>query len=134
MIKIQFDAKFCTNGDYRFDNLESLIDPEAPLYKEVNIEYQASQDGYLIHIRLSVTGEANPCRRAIEDLLKNMFCNFHTIWSYLEREMYNFLAEAEVRVVLVTDRNIDWYDTIGGDYEGTYIRITNQSEEKETKI
>ncbi len=124
-IKIKIDAEFYTDGDFRFDNLDSLIDIHSSLYAGASVQYRASQNyaEQTIHIEFSAAGNDNPCLWAMKDLLESLVCNFRTHYCFLVKEMYDFLITARDNM-LRDMKDICWCDTIGGNYEGTHISIT----------
>lgn len=92
-MKLCFEAHFCTDGDFRFDEsqIQERFEVEKSLYKGAEIKYHYQHDGEYIDIFLSAVGDANACRWNLRDLLEELICSIRTSKYWLVRDLYELI-------------------------------------------
>lgn len=123
-MKLQLQMKFCTDGDFWFNNEEELFDLRKTLYHGAKISYNKKfdPDNQEINLTLIADGDSRACQWAVRDLLESLICNIRTIKYYLVQDLYNFLVPAR-EGLFREGEEINYTNTIGGNYEGTFISL-----------
>lgn len=131
-MKLKLELNFCTDGDFRFlDTDPKHLLTESSLYGDVVKEFTVDdkQDEERLHIVLYCKGEANCCRWAARDLLQNIITNgVRVVHYWLVDYLYHLITSPidtrkESGMLLWSDEDVNYYDTIGGNYEGTEILL-----------
>ena len=72
---------------------------------------------------LECEGEPNSCRWAVRDLIEGLFCNgIRTVHYWLIKDLYDFIIPVEENFLWSVE-DIHYYNTIKGNYEGTFIQL-----------
>lgn len=121
-MKLQLNFVFATDGDFSFTNIESLFNPESSMYKGANLKYSCKHDYEDIYISLQADGDDNACRWAARDLMENLVCNIRTHKYYVIKYLYNLIVTPKEQL-LWSGENVNYHDSIGGNYEGTSIQL-----------
>lgn len=135
-MKAILDAKFCTDGDFHFENPENLIDPHSSFYENCDIRYNYDEYGETIHFNLVATGSFF-ASLAVRDLLEALICNLRVgHHSYLVGDIYNMLNSILDGAIYDRDKSkemtrVDGY--LSGNYDGTYVAATIINEHEDVK-
>lgn len=131
-MKLKLELNFCTDGDFRFldTNSDHLL-PNNRLYGDVIKEFNVDdmQNEERLHIFLNCEGESDCCRWAARDLLENIISNGVGVVHYwLVDRLYHLITSPidmhrESGMLLWSDEDVNYYDTIGGNYEGTELLL-----------
>jgi len=127
-MKLLLDLTFKTDGDFGFNNMENLIDPKDSMYKGAGIQYYCSCNDESIYVTLIADGDDNACRWAARDLMERLVCNIRTSRYYIIRYLYDLIITPK-EDLLWSGENVNHSDSIGGNYEGTHIRLVIKNED-----
>lgn len=126
-MRLELDIIFQTDGDFHIENGETLIDPNCSMYKKADVKYGFMQDGEHISIMLMAYGDANACRWAARDLIEHTMCGLRTHKYYLIQDIYNMIIPPK-EDLLWSGEEVRFHKVLGGNYEGTYIRLSIRNE------
>lgn len=121
-MKLLLDLSLKTDGDFGLNNIESLFDLKGSMYKGADVEYSCNCGGEDIYVRLRANGDANACRWAARDLMENLVCNIRTHKYYVIKYLYDLIITPKEQL-LWSGENVNYLESIGGNYEGTYIQL-----------
>lgn len=136
-MRVILDAKFCTDGDFHFENPENLIDPHSSFYENCDIEYIHDVDGENIRFYLAATGSFF-ASLAVRDLLESLICSLRVgrSHSYLVGDIYNILNSILDEAIYNRDKSkevtrVDRF--LSGNYDGTFVHVCIINEHEEVK-
>lgn len=120
-------ARFHTDGDFRFDLPEYLIDTASPLYEGASPEVSITASDETYEFRVWAQGPSRRCKYAARDALEHLICSIRTFKSYLVGDLYAFLSKPLASTLWTewTER-IHYHDAMSGNYEGTVLTLDIQ--------
>ena len=131
-MKLRFSAVFCTDGDFSFRNMDGFFNNKEAVYKNAKIHYEYDPTlSEKIFVELHAEGNADDCRRAIRDLLEHMMCSINTSKYYLVKDIYDLLYYFR-KDLWSNEPNQYKYNTLCGNYDGTYLDLVIKNEEVAT--
>lgn len=123
-MRLKLDITFATDGDFCFDNADRLFDDKNLLYENASVTYGHWTDSERSEFRLDAQGNADACQYAAHDLLETLVCSLRTSRYYVIQDVYRMLITAKDRCLWNGGGDVDYSDTIGGNYEGTRIHLS----------
>ena len=113
---------FNTDGDFSFRDRRELFNPDASLYKGASIKYDIGEGYDDISFSLYAEGDPNPCRWAARDLMESLVCSIQTNKYYVIKYLYDLIVTARIEY-LWSGEDVDYFDSISGNYEGTELHL-----------
>lgn len=125
--RLSLMVRFHTDGDFRFDLPEGLIDTDSPLYKEAFPDVSVVTGDETYEFRVRAQGPADQCRYAARDALENLICAIRTFRSYLVGDLYAFLSKPLGGTLWDEEvEQVYYQDAMSGNYEGTILTLDLQ--------
>lgn len=129
---LRLGLAFGTDGDFGFNDSENLFDPQKRMYEGADVKYDYTEDGEKIYITLQADGNDDACRWAARDLMESLVCNIRTHKYYVIKYLYDLIIAPKEELLWSKD-DVNYFDSIGGNYEGTNIRLIVLHEDNDTE-
>ena len=126
-MRLELRINFRTDGDFGFDDIETIIDTNSPFYNGATLGYIAvpPMDGEDLYIFiLTAEGDPNGCRYAARDFMQGLVCRLRTtdIKYYLIPEIYDLVIGPKENL-LWSGTDVHHGGNMSGNYDGTKIRL-----------
>lgn len=124
-MQLTLKMEFCTDGDFCFHSIDRLIDPKSSFYNGVVKDFRVinEPDDEFISVSLECEGDANGCRWAARDVMENLVVGGIRVAHYwLVKYLYDLIITPRENA-LWSDKDVHYYDTISGNYDGTFLLL-----------
>ena len=123
-MKLNLEITFHTDGDFCF-LAEELLNKESLIYRETVTKFLVinEPENEFIDICLVCEGDPNGCRWTARDVMEELIRGgIRTVHYWLVKRIYDLVITPKEEV-LWSDDDVHYYDTMGGNYEGTHILL-----------
>lgn len=124
-MKLSLKMTFCTDGDFRFLLTKELIDPKSSFYNGAVKEFLIinEPENEFIDITLECEGDECGCQWAARDVMENLIRGgILTVHYWLVQDIYELVIKPKERM-LWGDKDVHYYDSMSGNYNGTEISL-----------
>jgi hypothetical protein len=112
-------CEFCTDEDYHLDtSFTDWCKKQQDIQYDANEVFNIEADHYIIQCKTSN-------KELAEELLKRLAIAFRTSFNryQLQGQLFNITSNGIDFLKRTTPRPHEYYEEIGGNYEGTYVNI-----------